>query len=141
MSEKIGSYHFEAEGLLNPYDLQSQLKFIAEEPMMAILSWQKMGCSLKQVAVNLSRTRSQLDTILVNQPQSISADKDFINFYKGGNDSIQYYQGLLAILKRAGYEQTEVTEFLESYRDKLVIEQQKEFDGITQNALKLIYEF
>lgn len=136
----VGDFSFENAGFMNPYDEYRNNVAIANKPIEFLSMAKANNYSMNELVRQLFLVRGELNKhSKKNNSFNISADSDFIKFYKFGNHSQEFYEGLFSLLKRAGYQSEEVNQFISNQEESLIEKERNTFSKSTKGAMNVVY--
>lgn len=138
MSNSRGSFHFESNGLTNPYDLMVASKKAGADPSSFIADRiQKKDDILSIFRLLNSARKSFKDTPFVD---SETLDPVFIDFISYGNDRPKYYVSFFRMLWNAGVSLSEINSFAQDLKTLGPKDQKEILETLIDSSLQAFHK-
>lgn len=138
MSNSRGSFHFESNGLTNPYDLMVASKTAGADPSAFIADRiQKKDDILSIFRLLNSARKSFKDTPFVD---SETLDPLFIDFISYNNSKPEYYVSFFRMLWNAGVSLNEIDAFAQELKTLGPKDQKETLDALVDSSIQMLHK-
>lgn len=138
MSNSRGSFHFESNGLTNPYDLMFVSKTAGADPSAFIADRIQKKDDILSIFRLLNSARKSLKD--VPYLDSDTLDPVFIDFISYDNDIAEYYVSFFTMLFNAGVSLSEITSFAQDLKTLGPKDQKEILETLVDSSLQAFHK-